>query len=455
MSGTVRIEVSEGPLKGKSFSFAEHDTFIFGRMDDCHFSMPDDQQVSRHHFILEVNPPDVCIRDFGSLNGTWVNGKKIGARKKGETPEQGKQRRYREIDMGDGDEIRAGQSVLAVSIEVQSIEHVSILCKRCGEDVSSELGGGRVGDYICAECRKSIENDPVEQLVRMLVEERQEGQVPGPPKIHGYVIKGKLGEGGFGAVYLAENIHTKSAAAVKVMLSRIAVEQEARDKFQHEIRLMKNLKHPNLVRLLDQGAAGSAFFFIMEFCEAGSVADLLHRRGGKLGIEEATPLILQSLEGLAFVHSKGLVHRDLKPENILLSGAKRNRIAKLADLGFAKNFEQAGFSGMTITGAYAGTPAFMPREQLTNFKYVKPVSDVWSLAATFYVMVTGALPRDFPKGKDPMEVILRGQIIPVQKRSPDVPAPLAKVLDQALSHSAKDRFADAGTMLKAMKRALR
>jgi len=180
----------------------------------------------------------------------------------------------------------------------------------------------------------------------------------------------------------------------------------------------------------------------------------LRRRGGKLSLDEAAPLILQSLEGLAFVHSNGLVHRDIKPENILLTGDRRNRVAKLADLGFTKNFEQAGFSGMTVTGAYAGTPAFMPREQLTNFKYVKPASDVWSIAATFYVMVTGTLPRDFPKGKDPMEVILRGRIIPVRERDPHVPATVAKVLDRALSHSAKDRFADADAMLNAMRKAL-
>ena len=163
--------------------------------------------------------------------------------------------------------------------------------------------------------------------------------------------------------------------------------------------------------------------------------------------------MLQSLEGLAFVHDKGFVHRDLKPENILLKGQRQNRVAKICDLGFAKNFEQAGFSGMTMTGAYAGTPLFMPREQLTNFKYVKPTSDVWSLAATFYVMLTGTLPREFPKGKDPMEIILHGKIIPVRERDRNIPIPLTQVLDRALSNSAKERFADAGEMLKAMKAA--
>ena len=164
--------------------------------------------------------------------------------------------------------------------------------------------------------------------------------------------------------------------------------------------------------------------------------------------------MLQSLEGLAFVHGKGLVHRDLKPENILLRGQRQNRIAKIGDLGFAKNFEQAGFSGMTVTGAYAGTPVFMPREQLTSFKYVKPTSDVWSLAATFYAMLTGALPRDFPKGKDPMEVILHGRIIPIQERDKQISKPLAQVLDRALSNNTKDRFVDGKEMLATMKKAL-
>ena len=441
-------------MKAKEFSFSEHDTFIFGRSDDCHCCLPNDQQISRHHYLLEVNPPDACIRDFGSMNGTWVNGKQIGARVKGETPEQGQKRKYPDVNLLDGDEIQAGQTVMKVKVEKGANAVGPLLCRRCGKDVGREIGAGRIGDYICAECRKSIENDPVAQLVKMLGEEGQQAQGDGTPVIRGYVIKKKLGEGGFGAVYLAEKAGSKAPVAVKVMLSRVAVERDARDKFQQEIRMMKDLKHPNLVQLIDHGAAGGGFFFIMEYCESGSVGDLLVRRGGKLDLAEATPLMLQSLEGLAFVHGKGLVHRDLKPENIILKGQRQSRIAKIGDLGFAKNFEQAGFSGMTMTGAYAGTPSFMPREQLTNFKYVKPSSDIWSIAATFYVMLTGMLPREFPKGKDPMEVILHGRIIPLHERDRKIAKPLAQVLDRALSNNAKDRFPDAGAMLEDMRKVL-
>jgi serine/threonine protein kinase len=165
------------------------------------------------------------------------------------------------------------------------------------------------------------------------------------------------------------------------------------------------------------------------------------------------PIMLQALEGLAFAHSKGVVHRDLKPSNILLSGTPAQPAAKLADMGLAKNFDKAGFSGMTVTGAFAGTPFYMPKEQLTNFKYVKPVTDVWSVGATFYNMLSGETPRDFPRGCDPMEVILRGEIVPMSRRGPSIPRGLAAILDKAILSSPKERFQDAAEMLAAMRKA--
>jgi pSer/pThr/pTyr-binding forkhead associated (FHA) protein len=89
MQNRVCLEIVEGPLKGKKFDFAEHDTFIFGRAPDCHAQLADDTYVSRHHFILEVNPPLARLRDVGSLNATHVNNRKCGGRNKGETPEEG------------------------------------------------------------------------------------------------------------------------------------------------------------------------------------------------------------------------------------------------------------------------------------------------------------------------------------------------------------------------------
>src|SRR4051812_28395734 len=102
--------------------------------------------------------------------------------------------------------------------------------------------------------------------------------------------------------------------------------------------------------------------------------------------------MLQLLDALAHAHGQGLVHRDIKPGNVLLMDPE-GEVVKLSDFGLAKSFQHAGLSGMTVTGGVGGTPAFMPREQLINFKYTKPTSDVWSMGAMLYYLLTGQFVR--------------------------------------------------------------
>ncbi len=459
MGNTVSFSVTAGPMKGKAFEFTEHDTFLFGRAEECHCRLPDDGQVSRRHFIVEVNPPDARIKDFGSLNGTHVNGKKIGSREKGETPEQGQQRKYPEVDLKDGDVLEAGQTKLAVKI-VAAEANGPLLCSRCGKDVGNEAGGRREGAYICLACRQSIQIDPAAALLEVLAkdEAKKGGGTPkakgDSPSVGGYRIGKRLGIGGFGAVYLAERESDGHPVAIKVMLARVAVDESSRLKFAQEVKLLEALRHGNIVSMISSGSAGGAFYFVMEYCPGGSLADYMTANGGRLTAKTALPILRQALEGLAYAHSQGVVHRDLKPANILLTGKPEGPVAKISDLGLAKNFDKAGFSGMTVTGAYAGTPVFMPKEQITNFKYVKPVTDVWSFGATAYNLLTGLTPRDFPRGADPMEVILRGEIIPVRKRDPQIPTALAEVIDKAIQASPKDRYQDAQEMLSALKKVM-
>ena len=178
---------------------------------------------------------------------------------------------------------------------------------------------------------------------------RQAGKLPAPektPEIKGYEVEKRLGVGGFGAVYLARHKKDGERVAVKVMLSKVAVDENARKKFLREIDSMKVLRHKHIVSLLDNGTAGSAFYFIMEYCKGGSVADLMRHRGGKLTLGEAGTIILQALKGLGYAHKKNIVHRDLKPANILLKGSEGRWIAKICDIGLGKNFQQAGFSAV-------------------------------------------------------------------------------------------------------------
>jgi serine/threonine protein kinase len=355
-----------------------------------------------------------------------VNGKKHGGREKSE-PEQAVRRRYPEVELRDGDEVKVGRTVMKISIE-DAPQHAE-----ASEQAREELARN------IFELNRKDEKD-----AHAFIEQR----------IGKYVIERELGRGGFGAVYLVRESPNSRPLALKVMLSRIALDEVAVKKFLREIRSVSGLRHPKIVEVVDAGENQGLFYFVMEFCEGGSLDQFIGRHGGKLSLKQAMPIMLDTLEGLAHAHTAGFVHRDLKPQNILLQRAGSGFVAKISDFGLAKNFEQAGFSGLTMTGHFAGTPYFMPREQVINFRHVKPVSDVWSIGATFYHMLTGDFPRDFKADRDPIEAVLNDEVISIRKRDRAVPAPVAQVIDRAISNKTKERYQTASEMFEALKKAL-
>src|SRR5438094_650269 len=150
-------------------------------MADCHACIPDDDQVSRHHFILEVNPPQACLRDLGSLSGTWVNGKKSGGRPKGETPEEGAKRCHPEVSLKHGDRLKVGRTELEVSIEQPK--------EAPRHRVDPELG--------------DISLLSPEQLAKLIFGSPDQAAKP-KLQIPGCKIEAEIGRGGFGAVYRAQ-----------------------------------------------------------------------------------------------------------------------------------------------------------------------------------------------------------------------------------------------------------
>ncbi|MBF0456706.1 MAG: protein kinase [Nitrospirae bacterium] len=480
MPAKVVLKVTDGSLKGTEYIFTERTTCIIGRGVDCNPRLPDDKDhstISRHHCLLDINPPGMRVRDFGSLNGTFVNGKKIGQRDRNLAHKEALKAKFPEYDLKDGDTIRLGSTVFQVVVSAAPV------CSICSKEINgpeAENLPPKDGQYICATCKvnktpeapSSIKKDAGTEIKHctncgkefsaklddseilcvsclenplQLIKQDESGDTV---IINGYKIISELGKGGMGAVYLAEQTATGRKVALKVMLSSAAVNDRAREMFLREVENTKHLKHRNVVGLIDYGNSQGTFFFTLEYCEGGSVDRIMVRQGGKLPVAEATDIILQALDGLIYAHNikipnvkltngstitiNGLVHRDIKPSNIFYTETSQGRVAKIADFGLGKAFDAAGLSGYTRTGSAAGTPVFMARQQVINFKYSKPEADVWAMAATYYFLLTGRFPRDFPKGKDPWYIVLQTSCIPIQKRNPAIPEKLAGVIDMAL-----------------------
>ena len=412
MPASVQLRITEGIAKGRIFTFAAHDTFFLGRQPDCHMHLPDDTFVSRHHFILEACPPQACLRDLGSRNGTYVNGRKVGGRKECESPEEGARRAYPEVTLKHGDRIQVGDTALEV--------HVTQEEKQAGPPAAAPV--------------PSFDELNPKQLADLLLKAAKKGKAP-RLDIPGYEIEKELGRGGFGVVFRARRLSDGVPVAIKVLLPRVAVRPAEMEKFLREMTITAQLRHQNIVKLYDQGHCEGIPWFVMEYCEGGSLWDFIRQHGGKVPLEIARPIMLAAMDGLAHAHQSGIVHRDLKPQNILLDRG----VARISDFGLAKNFQQAGFSGLSITGNYAGTPLFMPREQLINFKHLKPVSDVWSIAATFYFMLSGAFPYPFTQKRDPIDVILNEHVVPIEKWLPALPANIAKTMMACLHENSQAR----------------
>ena len=421
MSTRISFSVRSGPLAGKSWSFDSHDTCLIGRHAECAIQLPDDaahKTVSRHHALIEIAPPLARIRDFGSLNGTFLNGDKIGARDANIHVRDAANLQFPERELRHGDQIRVGDTLLLVAIQ-NVAPPVAPSAPRVTPQPSPRVGSP----------------SPVPPAIAT-------------GKISDYKIERELGRGGMGQVFLARRKSTGKQVALKVMLPNVAVDERAKAIFEREIALTRSLSHPNVVSMLDSGTDGDKFFFTLDFCDQGSVMDWMEKNDSFPSPSQAVALSLQVLDGLDYLSRvplrvqlqdgteqlvNGMVHRDLSPQNILLRTEGDGLSVKISDVGLGKAFDTAGLSGLTMTGGgAAGKPVFMPRQQVINYKFAKPEVDVWAAAATLYFLLTGEFPRDFPPRVDPFKVVLSTDPIPIRQRDPKIPAPLAQVIDRAL-----------------------
>jgi serine/threonine-protein kinase len=404
--GTFRIvlEVISGPHRGAAFEFQRHDTFLVGRGSWSHLCLKDDLHFSRHHFRIEIRPPDCYLIDLGSRNGTFVNGNRVSA-----------------AFLRDGDIVSGGTTKIRVSVreDEASLSTPTVLAGLASTATHSPNRSDRApaGDA--------------------------GGGLPG------YEIQGELGRGSMGVVYRAVHVATAKPVAIKMLDPGRSASEHAVQLFIREASLLGRLMHPHIVRCLDFGISGGNLFMVMEYVETVPLEDVLEGQSRKTRTRISCAIACQLLRALRHAHHQSIVHRDIKPENVLLWRRGRKLNAKLADFGLAKNYEYAGLSQISREGDIRGTIAYMPPELIVDCRDARPAGDLYSVGATLYFYLTGEFPYEFGS-RNKLAVVLEDEPVPLGKRLPEIPPRLAEIVHRSLAKSPADRFPSAARMLEAL-----
>jgi serine/threonine-protein kinase len=267
-------------------------------------------------------------------------------------------------------------------------------------------------------------------------------------EIPGYEVLDLLGEGGMGIVYRARQKSLDRVVALKILPASAARETSFIKRFISEARTVARLNHENIIAGIDVGEADGTYYFAMEHVEGESISEMIEK-SGELEERFALQITAQMARALQHAHKHGLVHRDVKPQNILVT---RNNLAKLCDLGLAKMQNDGG--GSDPTGVPVGTPHYLSPEQARGEADVDIRSDIYSLGATLYHMLTGSTPFD---GQSPMVLMtkhLTEEPIPARRRKASVSKGASDLVTRMMAKEKEDRHQTPGELLDDVERVL-
>ena len=286
-------------------------------------------------------------------------------------------------------------------------------------------------------------------------------------KLGRYGIRSKIGEGGMGEVYLAQDTKLDRRVALKILPAELAAHQDRMRRFVQEAKSAAALNHPNIAHIYEIGESDGIHFIAMEYVEGETLRQLLSRR--KLDTKLAVELAAQVASGLTAAHKEGTIHRDIKPENLIVTASGP---IKILDFGLAKLVEkQRGAAGVselttahmhpsgraeTVKGAILGTVAYMSPEQARAEK-LDQRTDIFSLGVVLYELVTGERPFKGKSAIDTLHAIINIEPPPVTQSNPELPPELTDILARALAKDPAERYQHAGDFeldLRRFKRAL-
>ena len=274
-------------------------------------------------------------------------------------------------------------------------------------------------------------------------------------RINNYEVRRLIGEGGMGAVYLAEHVVMGRKAAIKVLRRELSEDETLVARFMNEARAANAIGHPNIVDIVDVGRLPDGIpYMMMEYLVGEDLSRRL-ARSGRLSVEQALPIAVQACSAIGAAHDKGIVHRDLKPENLFLvpdvTAPGRERV-KVLDFGIAKlRKDFVGAAVKTRTGSLFGTPQYMSPEQCQGIaEGVDHRSDIYSFGIILYQMLCGSPPFVSPGIGEIMLMHVSRAPDPPSARCPDIPSWMEKVILCAMEKKAEHRFQTMAALVSAL-----
>jgi serine/threonine protein kinase/Tfp pilus assembly protein PilF len=274
-----------------------------------------------------------------------------------------------------------------------------------------------------------------------------------------YKIIARLGSGGMGEVYLAQDERLRRKVALKLLFEEVTKNQDWVRRFEQEAYAASALNHPNIITIYEVGQTGDSHFISTEFIDGQTLRERL--RQNTLTVSEALDIAVQVVSALVAAHTAGIIHRDIKPENVML---RPDGYVKVLDFGLAKFTEQRGYGSAPIDkeaeteaavntspGVVMGTVSYMSPEQARG-AHVDARTDIFSLGVLLYEMLSGRLPFE---GKSPSEIIvsiMQKRQRPLARYTPEVPQELERIVAKSLSKNRDDRYQSLKDMLIDLKR---
>lgn len=401
---SIRVRLEHGQGAGTTWRLPQPGVYRIGRTPQAGIQVLD-MRVSKEHCEIHLGQDGTTtvLRDLGSTHGCLVNGQPVSG----------------QVAVRPGDEVRVGFSILRVLSDGTADKEAAPAADRA-PDTST---GTSVADTLPAT-KQALPDDA---LV---------GRTLG-----GYRILTKIGAGGMGGVYLAEQLSLHRQVAIKVLSERFAADSAFVDQFVNEARAAGALNHPNVVQVYDVGSAEGFHYFSMEVMPGGSIED--RAKQGAVPWNEALNWFLDASNALIFAGKKSILHRDVKPDNLMLA---EDGSAKLCDLGLAKKSEHDDLMNQGIIG----TPHFISPEAIRRKPDIDHRTDLYSLGCTFYRILTGKNPYPAATVKDILLGHLNKPVPRVSALVSDVPPDLDEIVFKLMQKDPTARYESADELLQAL-----